>query len=116
MVTSALEPTIGALSTYIGTLAGFAITGKDGVVGGYPARRLAVTATAGTGCPSGKVAAYAASESLHDFWSVAAGDTESIWVVQVGANLYLIAYRGAQPAEEARLVSSIEFIQSLPKP
>lgn len=115
-VTVPVAPTIAAFAAYLSTLPGVAMTTEDGVVGGYATRHVSVTTDRGTSCPNQAVAAFAAHETQHIYWSIGAGDTESIWLVEVGEDLYLLAFRQATPEEEARILSSVQFIDELPTP
>ena len=111
-----IQPTISAFAAYLATLPGFALASEDGVVGGYPARHISVATDPGVTCSGGTVAAFTSPGSKHVSWSVISGDAASIWLVQVDSDLYLFYYRDAIAGEEARLLSTIEFVTGLPTP
>jgi hypothetical protein len=92
-------------------------------VGGRRAVHLDITTAPSGDCPSGSVAQFSrpTSASGTGILSIALGDPESLWAVEVGTDLFVLSYAksGASPAaidpaEEQPVIDSVSFIDTLP--
>ena len=113
----AIDPTIATFSDYLGSIPGFTLAPTALEIDGHEAVHLAITTSADVGCE--KIFEWATSDlSDSHNWFITPGDPDSLWLVQVDADLYLIAYLGPRVtlADQEAVMSSIRFVDELPTP
>ena len=118
---SPITPTAAAFIAYARHLPGFKIKTTDLTIDGHRATHLSITTSASIDCPSAEVFEFGPNDvAITDggYWSVKPGDADSIWLVEVGKDLYLLQYRGpdVSPATEEQVLSTVHFIDKLPTP
>ena len=113
------EPaTIAGYTAYIKTIPGVHVTSTNATIGGKPAVHLVIATTAQSGCPA-KIFQYAPNNlASTGYWFITPGDTDTVWLVQVGKDLYLLQWLGdgATLAEEQAVLGTVQFIDKLPTP
>ena len=114
------EPaTIAGFTAYLKTLPGFTVTSTNATIGGNPAVHLTIPTSSKTPCDGGQVYEFAPNDlSSTGYWFIRPGDTDTIWLVQVGKDLYLLQWLkdGATTADEQQVLSTVSFIDRLPTP
>jgi len=116
---SPIGHTVDAFVAYAKGLPGHTVTTTDTQIDGRRAVHLDITTSSSSACPSGTVAQFSAVRpaSTAGIVSVALGDPESLWAVEVGTDLFVLDYSGAvTPADEQQLIDSLSFIDALPAP
>ena len=115
-----LEPSIAAFTDYLQRLPGTTVTSSSLEIDGHPAAHLIVTVDPTAGCPSGPPPAFAVKAFTSDkTWSFRVGEPNSVYLVEVGSDLYLLAWEGpgVSAADEQQVMASIGFLDSLrPEP
>jgi hypothetical protein len=115
----AVQPTIAAFTAYLRSLPGVTVTSTNATIGGKPAVHLSIPTSSKTTCPGGKLYEFAPHDlTSTGFWFIRPGDLDSIWLVQVGKDLYLLQWIGdnVATAEEQQVLSTVRFIDKLPTP
>jgi hypothetical protein len=118
---SPIKPTVAAFIAYARNLPGFKVKTTDLTIDSRRATHLSIATSASSACGGNEVFEFGPSDlGVTDggYWSVKPGDPESIWLVEVGKDLYLLQYRGPDVSEaiEERVLSTIHFIDKLPAP
>ena len=114
-----IEPTIEAFTTYLESLPDVTVTSTATTIDGKPAVHLAMTTSAATVCEGGRLHQFASSDlSSNTTWIITPGDPDSIWLVDVGEDLYLLQWlaEGASVADQRAVLDTISFIDALPTP
>jgi len=118
-----LANTIDAFVGYIGKLPGFSIGQQDSLkIDGDEAVHLLVPSAKTPECQkggatNGRVIEWGTAD-LQDpgFWFLGQGDTDVIYLVQHGSDVYLLQWLGdgVTPAEELSVLNTVHFFDSLP--
>jgi hypothetical protein len=112
-----LGPGADAAVQYLRTLPGFSVATTGLTIDGHRAIHASVTTSPSPACPSGKVVEWTPRNAASDrWWFISAGDPDSIYLVEVGADLYLLQWLGAgqTTATELHVLSSVRFLAALP--
>jgi hypothetical protein len=113
-----LQPGAAAFADYIGRLPGFtAVDRTDLNVDGHRAIHLAVTTAPTAECAADKVIEWTPKTPASGrVWFLSLGDPDSIYLVEVGTDLYLIQWLGAgvMTADELAVLSTVHFLDALP--
>ena len=112
--------TIAAFSAYLDSLPGFTVQSASLQVGGKPAVHLTIPSSQTSDCPSGRVEEWSYAQSTGS-WHLNQGDTDVVYLVQVGSDLYLFQWLAdsvpaVTPEEEVSLLSTMSFLTALPTP
>jgi hypothetical protein len=114
------EPaTIAGFTAYLKSLPGFTVTSTSATIGGMPATHLTIPTSSKTVCDDGRLYEFAPNDlTSSGGWFITPGDPDTIWLVQVGKDLYLLQWLkdGATAADEQNILSTISFIDKLPTP
>jgi len=97
---------------------GFKVTSTGSTIDGKPAVHLAITTTTQPACTD-KLFEFAPNDLTSDgYWFITPGDPDSVWLVQVGKDLFLLQWlgNGVTPADEQSVLSTVQFIDALPAP
>jgi hypothetical protein len=118
-----LAHTIDAFVNYIGTLPGFSVGPEDFFkIDGKNAAHVLVPTTRTGECQkggpnNGRVIEWGTS-NLDDtgYWFISQGDTDVIYLVEVGSDLYLLQWlcAGVTSDEELGVLSTVHFMDALP--
>lgn len=111
--------TISAFSTYLDGLPGLAVQSQPLTIDGHPAAHLTIPVAVTADCPGGRVFEWAQGDvASTGGWFIRQGDTDVVYLVQVGSDLYLLQWLGAgvTPAEELSVLSTVHFLSGLPTP
>jgi len=114
----AVQPTISAYAAYVKSMPGFKVTSTGSTIDGKPAVHLAITTTTQPACTD-KLFEFAPNDLTSDgYWFITPGDPDSVWLVQVGKDLFLLQWlgNGVTPADEQSVLSTVQFIDALPAP
>lgn len=116
--TTATLPTSAAVVTYLRRLPGLAVTTTHTTIDGHPTVHVTGSPKPGATCPAGEIRVFPAPNGTGDAWSSALGTSLSVWVTDVDGHALVIWYRGDQvtAADEAKVITSIRFLTSLPTP
>jgi len=125
--TVAIPRTTAGFVSYVRGLPGFNATTANSAVDGRPAVHLTVTPKATSPCGSRDMAAFhsmnAPAQTLpgqgaEGEWDVGHGSRHSFWIVDVDADTYLFWYEGegVTTQDEQAVISSVKFLDNLPKP
>jgi len=113
------EPsTIAGYTAYIQSIAGFHVTSTNATIGGKPAVHLVVTTAPQPNCAA-KIFEFAPNKlASSGGWFITPGDTDTVWLVQVGKDLYLLQWlgNGVTLADEQSVLATVQFIDKLPTP
>jgi hypothetical protein len=118
-----LAHTVDAFVRYIDTLPGFSLGQQESFkLDGHDAARIVVPSTKTPECQkggpdNGRVIEWGTSTlSNQSFWMLAQGDTDVIYLVQVGSDLYLLQWLGDRVTsdEEMGVLTTAHFIDTLP--
>ena len=113
-----LQPGASAFADYIAKLPGFISVDRTQLqVDGHPAIHLAVTTAPTADCTAGKVIEWTPKTPASSrVWFLSLGDPDSIYLVEVGADLYLIQWlgNGVATADEQAVLSTVHFLDTLP--
>jgi hypothetical protein len=117
----AIKPTVAAFSAYARHLPGFTVKTTNVTIDGRSAAHLSIRTSAAVDCLSADVLEFGPNDlavSDGGFWSVKPGQSDSIWLVEVGGDLYLLQYHGpgVSSEAEAQVLSTIHFVDKLPAP
>jgi hypothetical protein len=114
------EPaTIAGFTAYLKTLPGFTVTSTNATIGGNRAVHLSIPTSSKTACDGGQLFEFAPNNlTSSGGWFITPGDTDTIWLVQVGKDLYLLQWLkdGDTTTDEQNVLSTISFIDKLPTP
>jgi hypothetical protein len=118
---SPIKPTTAAFLAYAKRLPSFSVKTTKETLDRHPAVHLAITTSASIDCASGEVFEFGPNDlTVTDggYWSVKPGDPESIWIVEVGDDLFLLQFGGPSVSEAAakQVMSTIHFVEKLPTP
>jgi hypothetical protein len=118
---SPIDPTAAAFVAYARHLPGFTVKTNDLTIDGHRATHLSITTKASVDCPNDEVFEFGPNDvNVTDggYWSLKSGDPDSIWLVDVGKDLYLLQYRGPDVSDTIaeRVLSTIHFVDKLPAP
>ena len=113
------EPsTIAGYTAYIQSMPGFHVTSTNATIGGKPAVHLAITTTPQSGCAA-KLFEFAPNKlASSGGWFIRPGDPDTVWLVQVGKDLFLLQWlgNGVTLADEQSGLATVQFIDKLPTP
>jgi hypothetical protein len=114
-----LAHTVDAFAEYIDSLPGFSVERNDVEIDGLPAVHLTVPTTITQDCPRAdhRMIEWSTSDPTFQIhWILRQGDTDSIYLVEVGADLYLLQWLNPtnDAVAEMRVLSTLEFIDTLP--
>jgi hypothetical protein len=112
-----LVSTIAAFAAYLGTLPGFTIQSNALQIDGRAALHLTIPSKATANCATGRVVEWTAANSAEQGnWHLAQGDTDVVYLVQVGTDVYLLQWLGnsVTSQEELNVLSTVHFIDTLP--
>lgn len=114
-----LAHTADAFATYIDSLPGFTVQRSDVTIDGRPAVHLSVPTTITADCPRAdhRVIEWSTSDpafSWHIF--LGQGDSDSIYLVEVGGDLYLFQWLTPtlNADAEMQVLSTVTFIDTIP--
>ena len=116
-----LAPTADAFASYLDSLPGFTVQRSSVEIGGRPAVHLTVPTTISADCqrPDHRVIEWSTSDpSFPTHCVLGQGEvTDSIYLVEVGGDLYLFQWLTPtlQPEAEMAVLSTIQFIDTLPR-
>ena len=118
---SPIAPSSAAFIAYARDLPGFKVKTTDLLIDGRRATHLSITTSASINCPNAEVFEFGPNDlAITDggYWTVKPGDPDSIWLVEVGKDLYLLQYRGPDVSQaiEKQVLSTIHFVDKLPTP
>lgn len=111
--------TRAAFAAYLSGLTGFSATATEQVIDGLPATHLDIPTSADVACDGGRVFEFAPSDLTADTnFFITQGDRDAIWLVEKDGHLYLLQYTGTgvKLADEKAVMSTVHFIDKLPKP
>jgi hypothetical protein len=113
-----IDPTTDAFVDYVEGLPGVSVSTAKATVGGRKAVHLTTTSDASVECGEEIVAFWPDAPGADDAWGFRPGEPLSLWIVDMGADTNLIWYHGegVTPADEAAVIESIQFIETLPTP
>jgi hypothetical protein len=118
-----LAPGSAAFVAYLQTLPGFTVNSARMKIDGRPGLHLTIPTTqtpecqkADRGIEAGRVSEWGASNQDSSRWFITQGDTDVIYLVDFGNDLYLIQWLGSgvTPEEEQQVISTVHFVHSLP--
>jgi hypothetical protein len=117
-----LANTIDAFRSYLRTLPGFSVRSESLQIGGHAAVRLTVPTAKTPECQKagpnkGRVVEWGTTNPDDPgFWMLAQGDTDVIYLVEVGSDLFLLQWLGAgvTQQEELQVLSTVQFLDALP--
>jgi hypothetical protein len=115
----ALPTTAAGFSAYIGKIPGFTVQSSDLTIDGRAALHLTVPTKPTPGCSpaNGHVIEWSTDNPADSgSWHISQGDTDEIYLVNVGNDVYLLQWLGAgvTHAEEQQVLSTVHFISELP--
>ncbi|MCI0583509.1 MAG: hypothetical protein L0227_11595 [Chloroflexi bacterium] len=126
--TGGVKKTIGttadAVAAYFATLPGFTVESEELQLDGRRALHLTISTVPTADCQRGgpndrRVIEWGTSvPDDTGFWFIRQGDPDTIYLVEVGSDLYLLQWlgTGVTPAEELEVLSTVRFLDTLPAP
>jgi hypothetical protein len=108
--------TIKAFSAYLDTLPGLTVQSASLQIDGHAAAHLVIPTTITADCPT-KVNEWTQGDVVTSGgWLIRQGDTDVVYLVEVGSDLYLLQWLGAgvTPTEELSVLSTVHFVNGLP--
>ncbi|TAJ99712.1 MAG: hypothetical protein EPO36_11700 [Chloroflexota bacterium] len=116
--------TADAFAAYLATLPGFTVESEELQIDGHRALHLTIptvpTADCQRGGPNDRRVIEWGTSVLEDtgFWFIRQGDPDTIYLVEVDSDLYLLQWlgTGVTPAEELEVLSTVQFLDALPAP
>jgi hypothetical protein len=112
-----IGPTADAFTTYMRALPGFTVTTTEHQIDGLRAVHLSVKTSVATVCPGGRVFEFQSPVVTAPVgWSVAPGDTDSMWIIEASDHAYLLQYLGPglTEATELDVLTTVHFVAVLP--
>lgn len=111
--------TVDAFAAYIDSLPGFTVQRTNVTIAGLPAVHLAVPTTITTDCPRADhriIEWSTADPTFPNHWILGQGDPDSMYLVEVGSDLYLLQWLNPtnDPATEMSVLSTLTFINTIP--
>lgn len=112
----AVAPNIAAFVAYLETLPGFTVQTTPFDIDGQPGVRVTIPTSKTPDCESSRVQEFTTNTPGDGGWFITQGDTDVQYLVQVGDALYLLQWLGdgVTPEEEQEILSTVQFIDSLP--
>ena len=112
-----IAPKAADFLAYLRALPGFSVHTTSLTVDGRPAVRVTVPTAQTADCPSHRVIEWtaAAQPSGGRDWQLDQGDTDVLYLVEVGSDLYLLQWLGGDvtPAEEQSVIGTASWLTSL---
>jgi len=116
--------TADAFAAYLATLPGFTVESEELQIDGHRALHLTIPTVATPDCQRGgpddrRVIEWGTSVPEDTgFWFIRQGDPDTIYLVEVDSDLYLLQWlgTGVTPAEELEVLSTVRFLDTLPAP
>jgi hypothetical protein len=106
-----------AFVAYMRGLPGVTITTAERQIDGLRAVHLRIETSSGSACPGGLLWKFQSPDvTAPAGWSITAGDSDSIWLVDVSAHTYLLQYLGSDlsEADELDVLATAHLVQTLP--
>jgi hypothetical protein len=113
-----LAATRDAFVTHVGRLPRASTTERAVTVGGRPATHLEVSLPSTSACdrPDGLAAFLPEDLNTDNIWSLTPGETASMYIVEMDAETTFLLWYYGPPEEEAAVIDSVRFVDSLPTP
>ncbi len=115
-----LAPTAAAFATYLAGLPGMTVQQEAVEIDGRPAVHLVVPTTVTDGCQAtgiaGRINEWTTSDPASTGgWFITQGDTDSIYLVEVDGNLFLLQWLEPtiSKANELAVLSTVHFVSTL---
>lgn len=107
--------------SYVRTLPGFMVSTEQTTVAGLPATHVTITPKGSASCqPDGSIVAFnnRSPAGTRGELTLSADQPHSLWFLQSPTDTYLFVYGGdaVTLAEEASVISSLQFLDALPTP
>ncbi|MBI3745247.1 MAG: hypothetical protein HY264_01730 [Chloroflexi bacterium] len=112
----AVAPNTVAFIDYLKTLPGFTVQTAAFAIDGQPGVRVTIPTSKTPACENNRVQEFTTNTPGDVGSFIRQGDTDVLYLVQVGVALYLLQWLGdgVTPAEEQAVLSTVHFIGSLP--
>lgn len=109
--------TIKAFSAYLDALPGFTVQSTTLQIDGHAAAHLEIPTTITADCPSGDVYEWTQGDVVATGgWHLHQGETDGVYLIEVGSDLYLLQWFGADvtSADALSVISTVHFVNGLP--
>jgi hypothetical protein len=109
--------TIAAFSAYLDSLPGLTVQSESIQIDGRAAAHLTIPVATPASCASGVVNEWTQGDvAASGGWHINNGDTDVVYLVEVGSDLYLLQWLGSGvlPAEELAVLSTVHFVNGIP--